>query len=106
MFTSGVPFYLSRPHDPSHPCSSSGCGAYYTANVLTATDDSELVKSYPKKGVFNPTGTKLIAGQRLLPGMVTRAIDANKMRLVQEVKMNGAFRHVFAFSFFPLDFRF
>ena len=33
-------------------------------------------------------GTKLIAGQRLLPGLVTRAIDANKMRIQQEVKMN------------------
>lgn len=66
----------------------SGCGAYYAGNVLNATDDSELVKSYPKKGVFNPVGTKLIAGQRLLPGLVTRAIDANKMRIQQEVKMN------------------
>ncbi|KAL8290074.1 hypothetical protein RQP46_003013 [Phenoliferia psychrophenolica] len=78
----------------------SGCGAFYAGNVLNATDDSELVKAYPKQGVFNPVGTKLICGQRLLPGMVTRAIDANKMRIQQEVKMNGAFRiHVLAGGF-------
>ncbi|GAA5903543.1 hypothetical protein JCM8208_003620 [Rhodotorula glutinis] len=75
----------------------SGCGAIYFANPLNALPDSELVKNYPKKGVFNPEGSKLIAGQRLLPGKVTRAIDANLVRIQQEVKMNGAFRvHVLA----------
>ncbi|KAM0747470.1 phenol 2-monooxygenase [Meredithblackwellia eburnea MCA 4105] len=78
----------------------SGCGAFYSANVLNATDDSELVKGYQKQGVFNPVGTKLICGQRLLPGLVTRAIDANRVRIQQEVKMNGAFRiHVLAGNF-------
>lgn len=67
----------------------------YHANVLNATPDSELVKSYPKKDVFNCS--KLIVGQRLLPGRLTRAVDANQVDLQQEVKMNGAFRiHVFA----------
>jgi hypothetical protein len=79
----------------------SGCGAVYFANPLNALPDSDLVKNYPKKGVFNPEGSKLIAGQRLLPGKVTRAIDANKVRLQQERKMNGAFRCVFL-SFLPL----
>ncbi|KAM0748654.1 phenol 2-monooxygenase [Meredithblackwellia eburnea MCA 4105] len=75
----------------------SGCGAIYTANILNALPDAELVKSYPKQGVFNPAGSKLVAGQRLLPGMVTRAVDANRVRIQQEVKMNGAFRiHLFA----------
>ncbi|GAA5892395.1 hypothetical protein JCM6882_003659 [Rhodosporidiobolus microsporus] len=75
----------------------SGCGAIYFANPLNALPDSELVKNYPKKGVFNPEGTNLTAGQRLLPGKVTRAIDANRVRIQQERKMNGAFRiHVLA----------
>ncbi|KAK4050697.1 hypothetical protein OIV83_003423 [Microbotryomycetes sp. JL201] len=73
----------------------SGCGAVYRGNVLNATPDSELVKNYPKQGVFNVT--KLIEGQRLLPAKVTRCFDVNQVRLQQEVKMNGAFRiHVFA----------
>jgi len=70
----------------------SGCGAIYFQNVLNALPDSDLVKNYHKKGIFNPEGSKLIAGQRLLPGKVTRAIDANHVRIQQEVKMNGAFR--------------
>ncbi|KAL8292681.1 hypothetical protein RQP46_001293 [Phenoliferia psychrophenolica] len=75
----------------------SGCGAVYGANILNALPDAELVKSFAKKNVFNPAGNKLIAGQRLLPGLVTRAVDANRVRLQQEIKMNGAFRiHVFA----------
>ncbi|GAA6038259.1 hypothetical protein JCM8097_003909 [Rhodosporidiobolus ruineniae] len=75
----------------------SGCGAVYFANPLNALPDSELVKNYSKKGVFNPEGSKLTAGQRLLPGKVTRAIDANQVRIQQERKMNGAFRiHVLA----------
>jgi len=72
----------------------SGCGAIYFQNVLNALPDSDLVKNYHKKGIFNPEGSKLIAGQRLLPGKVTRAIDANHVRIQQEVKMNGAFRYV------------
>ncbi|KDE08848.1 hypothetical protein MVLG_00949 [Microbotryum lychnidis-dioicae p1A1 Lamole] len=75
----------------------SGCGAIYSANILNALDDSDLVRNYPKKGVFNPAGTRLIAGQRLLPGKVTRAVDANQVRIQQEVKLNGQFRiHIFA----------
>lgn len=75
----------------------SGCGAIYFQNVLNALPESDLVKNYHKQGVFNPSGSKLIAGQRLLPGKVTRAIDANHVRIQQEVKMNGAFRiHVMA----------
>ncbi|SCV71893.1 BQ2448_4587 [Microbotryum intermedium] len=75
----------------------SGCGAIYSANILNALDNSELVRNYPKKGVFNPAGTRLIAGQRLLPGKVTRAVDANQVRIQQEVKLNGQFRiHIFA----------
>lgn len=76
----------------------SGCGAIYFANPLNALPDSPLVKNYGKKGVFNPQGCKLIAGQRLTPGKVTRAIDANQVRIQQEVKMNGAFRYVAACS--------
>lgn len=71
----------------------SGCGAIYFQNVLNALPDSALVRNYHKKGVFNPQGSKLVAGQRLLPGKVTRAIDANHVRIQQEVKMNGAFRY-------------
>ncbi|TNY22819.1 phenol 2-monooxygenase [Rhodotorula diobovata] len=75
----------------------SGCGAIYFANALNALPDSDLVKNYHKKGVFNPEGCRLTAGQRLLPGKVTRAIDANQVRIQQEIKMNGAFRiHVLA----------
>ncbi|GAA6062229.1 hypothetical protein JCM10212_000808 [Sporobolomyces blumeae] len=78
----------------------SGCGAIYFQNVLNALPDSDLVKNYPKQGVFNPQGSKLVAGQRLLPGKVTRAIDANHVRIQQEVKMNGAFRiHLMAGSY-------
>ncbi|ORY84725.1 phenol 2-monooxygenase [Leucosporidium creatinivorum] len=74
----------------------SGCGAIYTANILNATPDSDLVKNYPKQGVFN-AATKLIEGRRLLPGRLTRAVDANQVDLQQEIKMNGQFRiHVFA----------
>lgn len=69
----------------------SGCGAVYTANILNATPDSDLVKNYPKQGVFN-AAPKLIEGQRLLPGRLTRAVDANQVDLQQEIKMNGAFR--------------
>ncbi|SCZ92104.1 BZ3501_MvSof-1269-A2-R1_Chr2-1g04245 [Microbotryum saponariae] len=72
----------------------SGCGAIYSANILNALDDSGLVRNYPKKGVFNPAGTRLIAGQRLLPGKVTRAVDANQVRIQQEVKLNGQFRNI------------
>jgi len=72
----------------------SGCGAIYFANALNALPDSDLVKNYHKKGVFNPEGCRLTAGQRLLPGKVTRAIDANQVRIQQEIKMNGAFRCV------------
>ena len=75
-----------------------GCGAVYTANILNALPDADLVKSYAKKGVFNPAGNKLIAGQRLLPGLVTRAVDANRVRIQQEVKMTGVslqFRSIF-----------
>ncbi|KAK4700894.1 phenol 2-monooxygenase (NADPH), partial [Phenoliferia sp. Uapishka_3] len=74
----------------------SGCGAVYGANILNALPESDIAKA-SKAGVFNPTGTKLICGQRLLPGLVTRAVDANRVRIQQEVKMTGAFRiHVFA----------
>lgn len=76
----------------------SGCGAVYRANILNALPDSDLAKAYPN--VFNPAGSKLIAGQRLLPGKLTRAVDANHIRIQQEVKMNGAFRiHIFAGEF-------
>ncbi|GJN93539.1 hypothetical protein Rhopal_006596-T1 [Rhodotorula paludigena] len=75
----------------------SGCGAVYFANCLNALPESDLVQKYHKKGVFSPEGTKLVIGQRLLPGKVTRAVDANRVRIQQEVKMNGAFRiHVLA----------
>lgn len=70
----------------------SGCGAVYFQNVLNALPDSDLVMNYKSKGAFNPPGSKLIAGQRLPPGKVTRASDANQVRIQQEVKMNGAFR--------------
>ncbi|SGZ32377.1 BQ5605_C040g11865 [Microbotryum silenes-dioicae] len=71
----------------------SGCGAVYGSNsILNALPDSPLVQNYAKKGVFNPEGTELIAGRRLLPGKLTRAVDANQVRIQQEVKMNGAFR--------------
>lgn len=64
----------------------------YSSCLRSALPESQLVQTYPKKGVFNPAGSKLIAGQRLLPGKVTRAVDANQVRIQQEVKMNGAFR--------------
>ncbi|GAA5973223.1 hypothetical protein JCM11641_006331 [Rhodosporidiobolus odoratus] len=70
----------------------SGCGAVYNAGPLSALPDSDLVKNYPKQGVFSPEGTRLTPGQRLLPGKCTRAIDANQVRIQQERKMNGAFR--------------
>lgn len=70
----------------------SGCGAVYFANCLNALPESDLVQRYHKKSVFSPEGTKLVIGQRLLPGKVTRAVDANRVRIQQEVKMNGAFR--------------
>ncbi|SDA03041.1 BZ3500_MvSof-1268-A1-R1_Chr11-1g03273 [Microbotryum saponariae] len=76
-----------------HAFFTSGCGAVYGSNsILNALPDSPLVQNYAKKGVFNPEGTKLIAGRRLLPGKLTRAVDANQVRIQQEVKMNGAFR--------------
>ena len=78
----------------------SGCGAFYQANVLNATDDSALVQGYPKQGVFNPAGSTLVPGRRLLPGKLTRAVDANQVRIQQEVQMNGAFRiHLLAGEF-------
>lgn len=46
---------------------------------------------------INPSGLHLVPGQRLLPGRVTRAQDANQVRIQQEIVMNGAFRiHVMA----------
>lgn len=77
----------------------SGVGAVYGANILNALPDAEVVKA-AKAGVFNPAGLTLIAGERLTPGKVTRAVDANTVRLQQEVKMTGAFRiNVFAGNF-------
>ncbi|KAJ7092090.1 phenol 2-monooxygenase [Mycena belliarum] len=74
----------------------SGCGAIYSANELNALPDAALLKG-PHARAFNPRGMKLVAGQRLPPGRVTRVVDGNNVRLQQEVKMNGAFRiHVFA----------
>lgn len=85
---------LAQEAETSFPAAvTSGCGAIYFQNVLNALPESDLVKNYHKKGVFNPQGSKLIAGQRLLPGKVVRAIDANHVRIQQEVKMNGAFRY-------------
>lgn len=66
----------------------------YFENVLNALPNSALVAGFKKKGVFNPEGSKLIAGQRLPPGKLTRAVDANQVRIQQEIKMNGAFRSV------------
>ena len=77
----------------------SGCGAVYFQNVLNALPESDLVKSFAKKNAFNPVGSKLIAGQRLPPGKVTRASDANQVRIQQEIQMNGAFRYVPSLSF-------
>ncbi|KAJ7502456.1 phenol 2-monooxygenase [Mycena galericulata] len=74
----------------------SGCGAIYFANALNALPGARLLGG--KHGrAFNPPGVKLVAGQRLTPGRVTRVADGNQVRLQQEVKMNGAFRiYVFA----------
>ncbi|CAK5281204.1 unnamed protein product [Mycena citricolor] len=75
----------------------SGCGAIYGANALNALPDAELVVRSRYGRAFNPAGVKIVAGQRLTPGRVTRVVDGNQVRLQQEVKMNGAFRiHVFA----------
>jgi hypothetical protein len=58
--------------------------------------DADLAKA-EFKSVFNPSGSKLVCGERLLPSKVVRITDANQVRLQQEVKMNGAFRiHVMA----------
>ncbi|KAJ7233893.1 phenol 2-monooxygenase [Mycena rebaudengoi] len=74
----------------------SGCGAIYFANPLNALPGAPVLKGAHARA-FNPPGVKLIAGQRLTPGRVTRVADGNQVRLQQEVKMNGAFRiHVFA----------
>ncbi|KAF7376641.1 Phenol 2-monooxygenase [Mycena sanguinolenta] len=74
----------------------SGCGAIYFANQLNALPGTRLL-SGPYKYAFNPRGVKLVAGQRLPTGRVTRVADGNHVRLLQEVKMNGAFRiHIFA----------
>ncbi|KAF7305795.1 Phenol 2-monooxygenase [Mycena chlorophos] len=71
----------------------SGCGAVYGGNVLNALPGEAIVQ----ENVFNPIGCKLIPGQRMTPGKVVRIVDANQVRLQQEIKMNGAFRiHVFA----------
>jgi len=65
----------------------SGVGAVYAKqSALNAVEQSKAVK-----------GLKLTIGERLTPGKLTRAMDANVVRLQQEVRMNGAFRiHVFA----------
>ncbi|KAJ7467058.1 phenol 2-monooxygenase [Mycena latifolia] len=74
----------------------SGCGAIYFANALNALPGAPVLGG-PHARAFNPPGMKLVAGQRLTPGRVTRVVDGNHVRLQQEVKMNGAFRiHVFA----------
>ncbi|KAH8929493.1 phenol 2-monooxygenase [Atractiella rhizophila] len=72
----------------------SGCGAVYEDNSLNALPGGEVVRrAGPTLGrLFNPSGCTLKPGERLLPAKVTRAIDANQVRLQQEVKMNGAFR--------------
>lgn len=44
-----------------------------------------------------PSTSTLKAGGRLTPGKVTRVMDANQVRLQQEVRMNGAFR-IFVFA--------
>lgn len=75
----------------------SGCGAVYSANALNALPDGPLSSTSSHKAAINPAGCHLIAGQRLLPGRVTRVQDANPVRIQQEVVMNGAFRiHVLA----------
>jgi len=65
----------------------SGVGAVYKKqSPLNGIEQSTAVK-----------GLKLTVGERLTPGKLTRAMDANVVRLQQEVRMNGAFRiHVFA----------
>ncbi|KAJ7122061.1 phenol 2-monooxygenase [Mycena crocata] len=74
----------------------SGCGAIYFANELNALPGAPILGG-AHGHAFNPPGIKLVAGQRLTPGRVTRVVDGNQVRLQQEVKMNGAFRiHVFA----------
>ncbi|KAJ7678679.1 phenol 2-monooxygenase [Mycena rosella] len=74
----------------------SGCGAIYFANALNALPGAPVLGGAHARA-FNPPGVKLVAGQRLTPGRVTRVVDGNQVRLQQEVKMNGAFRiHVFA----------
>ncbi|KAJ7782495.1 phenol 2-monooxygenase [Mycena maculata] len=73
----------------------SGCGAIYFANELNALPGAGVL-SGPHARAFNPPGIKLVAGQRFIPGRVTRVADGNQVRLQQEVKMNGAFRiHLF-----------
>ncbi|KAK7031527.1 phenol 2-monooxygenase [Favolaschia claudopus] len=74
----------------------SGCGAIYFANELNALPGAKLLDGRHRRA-FNPPGVKLVAGQRMTPGHVTRVADGNNVRLQQEVKMNGAFRiHIFA----------
>ncbi|KAJ7701168.1 phenol 2-monooxygenase [Mycena rosella] len=74
----------------------SGCGAIYFANALNALPGAPVLGG-AHACAFNPPGVKLVAGQRLTPGRVTRVVDGNPVWLHQEVKMNGAFRiHVFA----------
>jgi hypothetical protein len=62
----------------------SGCGAVYKPNALNALPDSPVLATSPNAAAFNPEGIKLVPGERLLPGKVTRAMDANQVRLQQE----------------------
>lgn len=62
----------------------SGCGAIYFGNELNAVSGGEVVKKSTHGGVFNPRGCKLVPGQRLVPGKVTRVSDANQVRIQQE----------------------
>jgi hypothetical protein len=61
----------------------SGCGAIYFANALNALPGAGVLGGKYKKA-FNPKGVKLVAGQRLTPGRVTRVVDGNSVRLQQE----------------------
>ena len=61
----------------------SGCGAVYFSNAFNALPDSDIVKSKYGKA-FNPSGCKLVVGQRLLPGKAIRCGDANHIRIQQE----------------------
>lgn len=61
----------------------SGCGAIYFANELNALPGASVVNGSHGRA-FNPPGMKLVAGQRLTPGRVTRVADGNNVRLQQE----------------------